>query len=265
MSPHMHNVAFSQLGLEHHYQSFDIEPNQLADGIKALRTLNVSGFNVTIPHKVNVIQYLDEIDEESRLIGAVNTVVNIDGRLIGYNTDGRGYLSSLEQVIIKPLQLSNVLVVGAGGAARAIVISMVLLGVQEIHIANRTLENALNIKKNCEQFSTIVKVSSIEDVSNNLSKYDIVINTTSIGMSPHVENAPFLINEIKQGAVFSDLIYNPLKTKWLKEAEQKGAIIHNGLGMFVHQGALAFEMWTGLKPSLEKMTEVVIKQLGGKK
>lgn len=263
MSPCMHNKAFLQMQLEHQYHAFDIEPQRLADGIKALRLLNVSGFNVTIPHKVEIMKYLDDIDEEAVLIGAVNTVVNMEGRLIGYNTDGRGYVESLNSVLQLPLPENKVLVIGAGGAARAIITSMVLRGVKELHIINRTLEKARQIKANCDQFKTKIELYSLNDQELDLSVYDIIINTTSIGMFPRVDEIPLPLNQIRSGTICSDLIYNPLKTNWLQEAEQKGAIIHSGVGMFVQQGALAFELWTSRKPNIEEMTKTVMRQLGG--
>lgn len=263
MSPIMHNTAFLRLQLEHHYHAFDIAPQRLADGIKALRILNVSGFNVTIPHKVEVMKYLDEVDQEAALIGAVNTVVNMDGRLIGYNTDGRGYVESLKCVLKKPLPENKVLVIGAGGAARAIITSMVLQGVKEIDIINRTIEKAKLIKENCSQFEAKIDLYSLNDLKVDLSRYNIIINTTSIGMYPNVEDVPLPVKSVRPGSIFSDLIYNPLQTRWLQQAEEKGALVHNGVGMFVQQGALAFEMWTGIKPNIEQMTNIVLKQLGG--
>ncbi|OIJ16663.1 shikimate dehydrogenase [Anaerobacillus alkalilacustris] len=261
MSPLMHNDAFLQLGLNGYYHAFNVREDQLKETIAAFRLLNVSGFNVTIPHKVSIMEYLDEVDAEAKQIGAVNTVVNVDGRLIGYNTDGKGYLKSLLEVIVKPLEESTVLVIGAGGAARGVVSALMNYGVAQLMIANRTDEKATQIKNDYGQKN--IEVISFEEAESNIGVFDILINTTSVGMSPNIENIPLSVEKIKQNVVLSDLIYNPLKTRWLQLGEEKGAIIHNGVGMFVEQGALAFQKWTGLNPDTKKMKEIVLKQLGG--
>lgn len=267
MSPLMHNDAFGQLGIDGHYHAFDIEEGNLKEAIAAFKVLNVSGFNVTIPHKVKVMEFLDEIDEEAKMIGAVNTVVNNNGRLIGYNTDGRGYLSSLLKVIQKPILESNVLVIGAGGASRAVVTAICDHGVKKLAITNRTLEKAKGIKNNYNNYNqynkTSIDIVSLKEAEANIEVYDIIINTTSIGMSPNVEGIPIAVNHIKRNVVLSDLIYNPLKTRWLQLGEEKGAIIHNGVGMFAMQGALAFQKWTGIEPDTKRMMNKVITQLGG--
>lgn len=263
MSPLMQNNAFSQLGLPGYYQAFDVREDQLEQTVAAIRVLNIAGFNVTIPHKVAIIQFLDEIDEEAKIIGAVNTVVNIDGRLIGYNTDGRGYLTSLVKVLEKPLAESQVLVIGAGGAARAVV-TAVMKVVSSITIANRTREKAVSIKENYQQYKRgNINILTLEEAEAMIETYDVIINTTSVGMSPNTDEIPINLENIKTGVVLSDLIYNPICTKWLQLGEEKGAIIHNGVGMFVEQGSLAFQKWTGQVPDTEKMTRIVMKQLGG--
>ena len=264
MSPLMHNDAFKQLGMNGYYHAFDVPEDKLKEAVDALRLFNISGFNVTIPHKVTIMEFLDEIDEEALMIGAVNTVVNIEGRLIGYNTDGRGYLTSLLTKLNKPLKDSNVLVIGAGGAARGIVTVLANDGVSLLTIANRTIEKADEIKNHYLKYREAnINVLPLEEAQLNLAKYDIVINTTSIGMSPRVDEVPISIDHIKQTAVLSDLIYNPIETKLLQLGNKKGIITHNGVGMFVEQGALAFLKWTGKQPDTERMTKIVMQQLGG--
>lgn len=264
MSPLMHNDAFKQLGINGYYHAFDVTEDQLKEAVEALRVLNISGFNVTIPHKVEIMKYLDGIDEEALMIGAVNTVVKMEGRLIGYNTDGRGYLTSLLKHLPKPLAESNVLVIGAGGAARGVVTAIANDGVASLTIANRTIEKAIQIKENYQRYREAkIATMSIQEAEVHLGNFDIIINTTSLGMSPNVEQIPISIENIKPTVVLSDLIYNPLKTKWLQLGEEKGAIIHNGVGMFVEQGALAFQKWTGLEPDTTRMTKIVLQQLGG--
>ncbi|QOY36220.1 shikimate dehydrogenase [Anaerobacillus isosaccharinicus] len=264
MSPLMHNDAFKQLGINGYYHAFDVPEDKLKEAVDALRLFNISGLNVTIPHKVTIMEFLDEIDEEALMIGAVNTVVNIEGRLIGYNTDGRGYLTSLLTKLNKPLKDSNVLVIGAGGAARGIVTALANDGVALLTIANRTIEKADEIKNHYLKYREAnINVLPLKKAQLNLARYDIVINTTSIGMSPRVDEVPISIDHIKQTAVLSDLIYNPIETKLLQLGNKKGIITHNGVGMFVEQGALAFLKWTGKQPDTEKMTKIVMQQLGG--
>ncbi len=262
MSPVMHNGEFRALKLAHHYAAFEVHPDQLESAIKGMRALNIKGINVTIPHKVAVIRYLDEIDEEAKLIGAVNTIVNENGKLIGFNTDGQGYLLSLKSIINTSLALKKTLIVGAGGAARAIATALAKDGVQKLDIANRTVSKAQELIEHVNQL-TDGRALTIDEAEEQLSAYDIVINTTSVGMAPHIDETPLRVHHLKQGAIASDLIYNPLMTRFLKEAKAKGAIIDNGIGMFVHQGALAFKKWTGVEPNIERMKKTVLSKLGG--
>lgn len=262
MSPIMHNDAFKVEQLPHHYQLFDVDPEKLKDAVCGIKALNIAGFNITIPHKVAIMEYLDEIDETAQMIGAVNTVVNDNGKLIGYNTDSDGYLTSLLEVTGDRLKNMDVLVIGAGGASRAIVYSLAKYGVKSLVIANRTIEKAETIAQDCKHFMQI-KTSTMKESEANLVNFDLIINTTSIGMSPNIDESPIEINELKENAVVSDIIYNPLKTKLLQDAEAKGATILNGVGMFVGQGALAFEKWTGIKPDRKRMEQIVLQQLGG--
>lgn len=262
MSPLMHNREFQAFGMEDYYTAFPVHPDQLENAIDGIRALNIKGINVTIPHKVAVIDFLDEIDEEARLIGAVNTIKNENGRLIGSNTDGQGYLRSLLSVVNSSLTSKNVLVIGAGGAARAIITSLARHGVKHIDIANRTVSKAEQLAQHANQFVSANGLT-INEAEEKLSDYEIVINTTSVGMSPEVTECPIRIGNLRKGTIVSDLIYNPLTTLLLKEAKEKGAITDNGVGMFVHQGALAFKKWTGIDPNIERMTKTVMNKLGG--
>jgi shikimate dehydrogenase len=162
------------------------------------------------------------------------------------------------------LQKCNVLVVGAGGAARGVVTALVNDGVALLTITNRTMEKANEIKENYQKYREgNINVLSLQEAQRDLAMYDIVINTTSIGMSPRVNEVPISIDHIKSTAVLSDLIYNPIQTKFLRLGEERNIITHNGVGMFVEQGALAFQKWTGQQPNTEKMTKIVLQQLGG--
>lgn len=225
MSPLMHNGEFQALHLDHYYTAFNIHPDHLEKAIDSVRTLQINGLNVTIPHKVKVMDYLDEIDEEARLIGAVNTIINQDGHLIGTNTDGEGYLRSLLPVVDSSLKTKKIVLIGAGGAARAIATTLARYGIKELDVANRTLEKADELVKHIHQFAN-GKALTLKEAEEQLADYDIVINTTSVGMSPHVTEVPIRLDRLKKGAIVSDLIYNPLKTQFLQQAEAKGSIIH---------------------------------------
>ncbi|HHY72937.1 MAG TPA: shikimate dehydrogenase [Bacillus bacterium] len=262
MSPLMHNAQFAELGLDCYYQAFDVLPNDLEDAVKGIRSLGIAGFNVTIPHKVEVMKYLDEIDEEAAQIGAVNTVVAKGGKLVGYNTDGKGFAVSLEQIAGADFLHKKILIIGAGGAARGIYVTLARMGAGAIDIANRTTEKAERLI-NANPYSIASNPLSLTEAEERLATYDIIINTTSVGMSPRVDEVPLQLTNMKHGTILSDIIYNPLETKWLKIGKSLGAITQNGVGMFVGQGALAFELWTKQKPNFNKMEQIVMRRLGG--
>ncbi|GAE27092.1 shikimate 5-dehydrogenase I alpha [Halalkalibacter wakoensis JCM 9140] len=263
MSPNIHNDAFGHIGIDATYHAFDVDPNFIKDAIAGLKALQISGCNVTVPHKIAVMEYLDEIDEEARLIGAVNTIVNVNGRLVGYNTDGRGFVESLEEEAQIDLQTKRFLIIGAGGAARGIVTSLLRKGIGHLTITNRTAEKATPLLKLAKEFKTQAEVIEKKQAENQLSHYDVIINTTSIGMSPNVEYTPLSLEQLTDKSIVCDLIYNPLDTAFLIEAKKKGCLTINGVGMFVNQAALSFEHWTGKKPERERMRKIVLTNLGG--
>lgn len=262
MSPIMHNDQFSFLGLDCYYHAFDVHPNELENAVNGIKALGLSGFNVTIPHKVEIMKYLDEIDEEALQIGAVNTVVNRDGKLYGYNTDGKGFAVSLQTIAGADFLNKKMLIVGAGGAARGVFVTLARMGANAIDIANRTVEKAEELISN-NPYRVQSSARSIKEAEKNLAEYQIIINTTSVGMSPKIEELPLQLTNMQPETILSDIIYNPLETKWLKEGKIAGAVTQNGVGMFVGQGALAFEMWTKEKPDYNRMEQIVMKQLGG--
>lgn len=262
MSPAMHNDLFSHYQMNYYYHAFHVEEADLEEAVIGLRVLGVSGFNVTIPHKISIIKYLDEIDEVAANIGAVNTVVNMDGRLIGYNTDGDGFIKSLEPFVEGDLQNKEILIIGAGGAARAILFSLAAIGIHSIDVCNRTLSTATNLIADCTYKLTGTGIT-ITEAENRLNEYDIIINTTSVGMYPNLNEIPLSLTKLSSKTIVSDIIYNPLQTKLLLKAEQKGSKTLNGIGMFVNQGALAFEKWTSLFPDTRRMEKLVINKLGG--
>jgi shikimate dehydrogenase len=262
MSPMMHNTAFIQLGLSARYMAFHVTSERLYSAIEGMRGLGISGLNVTIPHKVSIMNLLDEIDPLAAQIGAVNTVVNENGILIGYNTDGQGYVNGLKELIQeKSIANQAILIIGAGGAARAIYFSLLAEGAKKVDIGNRTITNAQKlIDSQSSSFSIAMSLAIAEE---KLADYDIVINTTSIGMHPRADDVPIHLGNLKTGTVVSDIIYNPLESKWLTQAKELGAITQNGVDMFVFQGALSFEKWTGIYPDIENMRSVVLTKLGG--
>ena len=262
LSPLMHNDAFEHLSIDAHYHAFLVEEETLGEAVKGLKALGALGFNVTTPHKVSIMKYLDEIDPLAKQIGAVNTVVHRDGKLIGYNTDGIGYVRSLQSISKEPLHQKRVLLLGAGGACRAIYFSLADVGIKEIDIANRTVEKAEQLIAGCKAKVTSHALS-LEQATEKQENYDVIIHTTTIGMHPHVQHTPLQIRSLKQGTIVSDIIYNPFETKLLHDAKAKGAIVQNGIDMFVYQGALAFEMWTGHMPDIDRMKQLVMRKLGG--
>ncbi|WP_110111413.1 shikimate dehydrogenase [Bacillus sp. CGMCC 1.16541] len=263
LSPIMHNDAFQRLNVEGYYHPFQIEPTQFQKAIEGLKAIEIAGFNVTIPYKVKIMSFLDEIDPLAKAIGAVNTVVNENGRYIGYNTDGRGYVASLVQVLdYDSLANKRIVIIGAGGAAKAIFYTLAVHHERpaEISICNRTVEKAEHLIHHCPTSITSYALS-VKEAEEQLDKFDIVINTTSVGMYPKTDDMPLNIDLLRSQAIVSDIIYNPFETKLLASAREKGAKTHNGIGMFVLQGALAFEKWTGTFPNQQAMEDIVVKSL----
>ncbi|MDG4655462.1 shikimate dehydrogenase [Ectobacillus antri] len=257
LSPAMHNDAFLHQDIDAHYEAFHIKEAELADAIQELRAKQIDGFNVTTPHKETIMQHLDEIDDLAKRIGAVNTVVRRGNRLIGYNTDGIGYVRALQE-LSGTVTDKRILLVGAGGACKAIYFSLASVGAKYVDIANRTAARAQAIVASGKLISRVFTPQEV-----NLEAYDIIINTTTVGMYPQVNETPVLVQSVKQHAVVSDIIYNPFETKLLQDAKRAGAMVQNGIDMFVYQGALAFELWTGIWPDVARMKKLVIQKLGG--
>lgn len=256
-SPHMHNQALINQQLPFTYLAFDVHPEQLSQAVNGLRALGARGWNVTIPHKVSIMPLLDEVSEDAQKIGAVNTVVNEAGKLFGYNTDGAGYLKSLVEETGIRVSGQRVLILGAGGAARGVAYALTQSGAGDIVIANRTLEKAEQLCSFLTRMAD-VKAIGLDQIGKWIDDRTLIVNTTSVGMHPNVQELPLEEALLPDGAVVSDLIYNPLKTMLLKRAEQRGCVTHNGVGMFIHQGALAYEKWTGVKPPLDIMRQAVM-------
>lgn len=261
-SPIMMNRAFRERGINGIYTAFHVVPGKLGDFVAGVRAMGIRGVNVTIPHKVDIMPLLDEIDESAQAIGAVNTIVNNDGRLIGYNTDGIGYVRSLKEETAPKLADSKILIVGAGGATRGILYALAREGVARVTISNRTVERAQELAVDFRSYVADITAISNDGLQAACAEADIVINTTSLGMYPNVEASPLDAFWLKPGTIASDLIYNPMTTRFLEQAEQRGCRIHGGLGMFIYQGAYAFEYWTGAEAPVEAMRETVLEALG---
>jgi len=262
MSPVMHNAAFKNKDVDYVYLAFRVKKEELGKAIEGMRALNIRGLNITIPHKVAVIQFLDELDHLADKIGAVNTVVNDNGVLRGYNTDATGFLKALRERGIEP-EGKNVVIMGAGGASRAISFILAERG-SSLVILNRTWNKAKicadRISEIFQSEATALKLNR-ENLAAALSQADILVNASSVGMSPNINETPVTSNLLKPGLVVFDIVYNPIKTRLRREAEAAGATVIGGLDMLVWQGALAFEKWTDLKAPVELMREKVIKVL----
>ncbi|MCG2709470.1 MAG: shikimate dehydrogenase [Thermodesulfovibrionales bacterium] len=258
LSPAMHNAAFEHIGLDCCYVTFPVKPGFLKDAVRSVRALNLAGVNVTMPHKENVIPLLDKVDADASFIGAVNTVVNINGKLIGYNTDGNGFMRSLSEAQIA-VNKKNVLILGAGGASRAIgfylakkASALFIYDIDEKKAGK--LIRALNKIKN-NVFSFSFQPSAF---SHQLDDIDIIINATPLGLKKG-DPLPVDINLLKPRHVVCDLIYK--KIALLDKASKKGCRTLDGLGMLLWQGAFAFELWTGKKPPVEVMRKALTKNL----
>lgn len=259
-SPLMLNRAFEVCGINAAYAAFHIEQGTLKEAIQGIRALRFRGVNVTIPYKVEVMSYLDEIDEGARVIGAVNTIVNENGRLIGYNTDGIGYVRSLCEETGISLQGKKVLLLGAGGAGRGIAYALAKAGAAKVWVSNRTQSKADEL---VSTISSLTAAKSIvpEAIAGIIDKVDLVVNNTSLGMHPNINEIPLDSSLLHNRLVVSDIIYTPMETLFLKEAKARGAITHGGLGMFIYQGAYAFEYWTGQQAPIQAMREIVLQSL----
>ncbi len=268
MSPVMHNAAFKKLGIDYLYVPFRVRKEELEKAIAGMRALNIRGLNVTIPHKVEVISFLDKVDPLVEKIGAVNTIVNDGGVLTGYNTDATGFLQALLERGVEP-EGKNTVILGAGGASRAISFILAERGAHLV-ILNRQLELdwAEELARRISQiFNKEVKALVLNEgnLAEVLERADVLVNATSVGMSPNIEETPVPARLLKPGLVVFDIVYSLVKTRLLREAEAAGAQTIGGLDMLVWQGALAFEKWTGQKAPLELMRGEAIKASGHEK
>jgi len=255
LSPNIHSAAFREMDLDSSYIAYRIPKGELEEGIEGLKKIKIDGFNITIPHKIEMMKYLDKIDEVCSLIGAVNTVSNKDGILKGYNTDMDGFLDPFKK---KQLGITNskVLLIGAGGAARAIVAGFAKEKAKSITIANRTLENANSLSEFAKKIGLIANAIKIEEVKDTAKNYDIIVNATSIGL----RNEPSIISleGINEKTIVYDIVYMPINTDFIKKAKEKNAIIIYGYEMLLGQAVRAFEIWHGMEAPYNAMKKALL-------
>jgi shikimate dehydrogenase len=250
LSPAMHNAAFSALGLNYCYVPFLVHPDSLANAVQGVRAMNLAGVNVTVPHKENVIPFLDEVSEEASFIGAVNTIVHDKGRLTGYNTDGRGFMQSLAEKGVS-VEGKDVIVIGAGGASRAISYYLSKKA-KSLSLFDIDKQKAGRLVSDLKQIKDAVSVT--EDLSR-VDGFDIIVQATPLGMKD-ADPLPVDAEKLRKEQIVYDLIYK--KTRLLRKAEERGCVTLNGLGMLLWQGVFAFELWTGQKPDVEIMRSILI-------
>ena len=243
LSPIIHNGAFRRMGLNAVYLAFEVK--DLKEAINGIRGLGIRGVSVTIPFKTEVIPFLDKVEDVAEKIKAVNTIVNKGGKLIGYNTDWCGVLEALEEKV--DLKGKRVVLLGAGGAARAIGFALKRRDC-EVIVSNRTMDKGAVLAK--ELMCIHRPLSSIEGL-----KADVIINATPVGMHPYKEESPLPKKVLKKGMTLMDIVYRPLQTKLLREAEAIGCLTINGLEMLSRQGAAQLEIWTGKRPEMAKIKE----------
>lgn len=259
LSPVMQNAALRACGLDFVYVPFEVDPGGLGAAVAGLKALGVAGFNVTIPYKTGVMQYLDDVDDSAVAAGAVNTVKNDAGRLVGYNTDGDGLLRSLVLELGFNATGASVALTGAGGAARGAVSALCRAGVGNVIIANRSREKAVELVSLMSQRYPDTRLSfaeSFEELEERLSTVDVLINTTSLGMNP--DDGPIVrLDNLARSAIVYDMVYAPPVTPLLSAAGRLGLRHANGLGMLAAQGELGFAIWTGRMPPEGLMKSVL--------
>jgi len=256
LSPCFQNAAFQHSGLDFVYVAFTVKPEDLENAVLGVRSLGIYGLNVTMPHKISIIKHLDELDEYAEKVRSVNTVLNQNGRLIGYTTDGVGVLNALRFNGVNPSK-KKIVILGAGGASRSISFALAEEA-KELVILNRTVAKAEKLASDLNHF--IKEYAEIrwgglteETLKRELKDADILVNATSVGMSPKEDETPVDKGNLHSDLTVFDLVYHPLETRLLREAKTVGAKTINGLSLLIHQGAASFEIWTGVKAPVEVM------------
>lgn len=269
-SPLIHNFAFELLGLNYKYLTFDVLPENLGDALKGIIALGIAGINVTIPHKESVIANLNDVSPEALIVGAVNTIVNYNQSLIGYNTDVFGFAESIkkykEMIINTP-----VFIFGAGGSARAVIYSLITnFQPERIIIANRNISRAEGIAR---YFSQVLGYKNFEikelffpDIAGDIKSSRLIVNATPIGMHPNINDSPIQSDKIfHEGQIVYDLVYNPPMTKLLKIAQNKGAKVISGIDMLIFQAGKSFLLWTGREMPIDEIKKFLLQKLKSKR
>ncbi|HIE15207.1 TPA: shikimate dehydrogenase [Candidatus Bathyarchaeota archaeon] len=266
LSPSIHNAAFKHLGLDYVYVAFRVRPENLEWAINGVRVLGIKGINVTMPHKISVMKHLDNLDLSAEFVGAVNTIINNEGILVGYNTDGIGALKALEDTE-GDLKSKKTLIIGAGGASRAVSFTLAPK-VKELVIVNRTFKKAVDLAMEVKlRAGGNVRANRYLEntLKEELDDTDIIINATPIGMHPKERETPIPKTFLKSDMTIFDLVYNPLETRFLREAKAIGARIIDGLTMLVYQGAASFKLWMNVEPPINVMMKAARKELERRK
>jgi shikimate dehydrogenase len=261
LSPVIQNAAFNALNINCIYTAFRVTPAGVANALAGIRALGILGFNVTMPHKEAVIAHLDWIDETAKFLNSVNTIYHRDGKLLGYSTDGTGALRALEENGAKP-QGKRVVIIGAGGAARAIAHSLIQ-ETDELVVLNRTVSEAKKLSETLKhKFNKKVSAGSLspEVIKEKINESDILLNTTSVGMRPNINQSLVAPNNLKSDLTVMDIVYNPYETQLIKDAKAAGANVVSGVEMLIYQGAATFEIWTGQQAPVQVMRRAVLEQ-----
>ena len=260
LSPAIHNAAFNTLGLDCSYIALRVQEGQLKNSIDSLRAIKIGGFNVTMPHKVKVLNYVDRCDKTVQLVGAANTVNNEEGKFCAYNTDVAGFIRPLRERKIS-FNGIEVLILGAGGAARAVVVALSgERGIANINIFNRNTDRSTNLAKLVKKLGLKASIVSNDDIQKIASKSDLIINTTPLGMS----NEESLINSvsISKESVVYDIVYKPINTKLLVNAKTAGAQVVYGYEMLLEQATASFKIWLKMDPPIDSMKKVLFGMFG---
>ena len=276
-SPQMHNAAIADLGLNFVYLPFNIKPQDLEDAIKGFKAQQLVGVNVTIPHKQVVMPMVDQLSTQADLIGAVNTLIFEEDQIYGHNTDAEGFIQAMEETlslsqIELPRHAIKVVVLGAGGAARAIIVALALNGATESIVSNRKKARAAQLIRDLGcKFSGLGRVNQVqlkfaeinsEELANHICTSHLLVNTTSVGMITNTEIDLFNLDALSARTVVYDIVYTPPVTALMKAAQIRGCPTIGGIGMLVHQGAIAFQKWTNVVPSVSIMRQALLRSLG---
>jgi shikimate dehydrogenase len=262
LSPIMHNAAYEALQLDYAFLAFRVKAAEVANAVNGMRALNIRGLNVTMPHKTTVINHIDRVDLSAQIINSVNTILNKENMLFGFNTDGVGALKALKENGVE-FKGRKVLLLGAGGAARAIAYVMAKEA-DELAVLNRTIRQARSLVKLLEKsFNKKIAAGSLSssDIQTNLQDSDILINATSVGMKPKTDETVVPPKLLRKNLAVMDIVYNPFETKLTRDAKVLGAKVVSGVEMLIYQGAASFEIWTGKSAPVEVMRQAVLTQL----